>query len=272
MRQKDSTKIATGEQGHQVYLPPHLSTSSDGKGLWGDHLWQKNGNNEPRLYSCTVTTGWTILDRSVIIKELFKGMDMSDQYCPKDNKHRLHLYHTIPPLMGFSTNYDSVFTALSALTPIPKADDSRRPLKSCLITYSSIERSTCCRRCSSCSFPRRQDPTLNEEFLDSPVHPMPNVFFPQIHMHKYEMTLGDNTSVSSGRPLSPDWRHDSHELVISLERITDGEEAAEEPLQRQVRMEEIKVEECKSRMLRCMMTRSGIVDGGLMISMTLASI
>jgi hypothetical protein len=46
----------------------------------------------------------------------------------------------------------------------------------------------------------------------------------------------------------------------------------EEALRRRARMEEIKAEECKSRTMRRTTRRSGIVDGGLMISMSMASI
>jgi hypothetical protein len=201
MRQKDSTTIATGEQGQQVYLPPCITTSSDGEGLWGDRLSQNDSNNKPRPNSRPLTTRWTILDPSIIIKELFKGMDMSDQYCPEDYKHRLNSYHTILLLMCLSTISDTEFAALSALTPIPKADNSRRLLKSC-----------------------------------------------------------------------PDWWYDSREWILSLERSAGGEEAAEKALQRPVKMEEIKVEECKARMTRCAMRCSGIVNGGLMIRLRLASI
>ena len=126
---------------------------------------------------------------------------MSDQYCPEDYKHRLDSYHTILPSMCSSTDSDTAFAALSALTLIPKADDSRRLLKSC-----------------------------------------------------------------------PDWRYDSCEWILSLERSAGGEEAAEEALRRPARMEEIKVEECKARTMRPAMRCSGIIDGGLMISLRLASI
>jgi hypothetical protein len=201
MRRKDSTTVATGEQGQQVFLPPRIGTSSDGEGLWGDRLSQNGGDNMPRPNSRPVTTGRTILDPSDIMKELFKGANMSDQYCPEDYEHRLDSYHTILPSMCSSTDSDSAFAASSVLTPIPKVNDSRRPLKSC-----------------------------------------------------------------------PDWRYHSRERVLSLERCAGGEEAAEEALRRPARMKEIKVEECKARTMRPAMRRSGIVDGGLMISLRLASI
>ncbi len=317
-----STYIATGEQGQQVYLPPRAGASSDGEGLWGD---------EPRPNSA-VTAGLAILDRSVIIKELLKGAGASDQHCPEDNGHRLCSYHTILP----SVDSDSVFTASSALTPIPKADDAPRPLKSCLVSSGSLERSARCRRRSSCS-PPRCDLTPNEEFSDAAVYTIrPNVSFSRIHVREYEVTLGDNPSVSSGPPLSLGWRYDPRESVISLEGGAGGEEAAgadggavrpgsarrstselklsdvqrhslllsnpsvstedmvktlvsttaakldreetltelfrEEALRRRARMDEMKAEERKSRTRRLTTRRSGIVDGGLMISMSLASI
>jgi len=221
---------------------------------------------------------------------------------------------------------DSVFTA--ALTPIPKADGAPRPLKSCLISSGSVERSTRCRRRSSCSSPKRHL-TPNEEFSDAAVPTMrPNVSFSQIHVREYEVTLGDNPSVSSGPPLSLGWRYDPRESAISLEGCAGGvddgavrpgsarrskrelklfdvqrhslllsnpsvstekifkslltttaakldredtlkELFREEALRRRARMEESEAEESESRTMRRTTRRSGIVDGGLMISMSL---
>ena len=321
MRRTDSTYIATGEQGQQAYLPPRVGASSDGEGLWGD---------EPRPNSA-VTAGRTIIDRSVIIKELLKGAGASDQHCPEDNGHRLCSYHTILPSMCSSVDSDSVFTASSALTPIPKADDAPRPLKSCLVSSGSLDRSARCRRRSSYS-PPRCDLTPNGEFSVAAVHAIrPNVSFSRIYVREYEVTLGDNPSVSSGPPLSLGWRYDPRESVVSLEggaggadddavrpgsarRSTseiklsdvqrhsfllsnpsvstediletlvsttaaklDREETSkelfrEEALRRRARMDEMEAEERKPRTRRRTTRRSGIVDGGLMISMSLASI
>ena len=326
MRRTDSTYIATGEQGQQVYLPPLVGASSDGEGLWGD---------EPRPNSA-VTAGRTILDRPVIMKELLKGADASDQHCPEDNGHRLCSYHTILTSERSSVDSDSVFTASSALTPIPKADDAPRPLKSCLVSSGSLDRSARCRRRSSYS-PPRCDLTPNGEFSVAAVHAIrPNVSFSRIYVREYEVTLGDNPSASSGPPLSLGWRYDPRESVISLEGGAGGEEAAgadggavrpgsarrstselklsdvqrhslllsnpsvstedmvktlvsttaakldreetltelfrEEALRRRARMDEMEAEERKPRTRRRTTRRSGIVDGGLMISMSLASI
>ena len=153
-----------------------------------------------------------------------------------------------------------------------------------------------------------------------------------MRVREYEVTLGDNPSVSSGVPLSLGWRYDPIESVISLSGSFDGEaddrqrRAARElklsdtqrhslllsnpsvsmenlsetlastavaRLQRMETLNELRMEDARRRrrkeevhtMRRApsssveerttrgrTMRRSGIVDGGLMISISLASI
>jgi hypothetical protein len=154
-----------------------------------------------------------------------------------------------------------------------------------------------------------------------------------MRVREYEVTLGDNPSVSSGVPLSLGWRYDPIESVISLSGSFDGEaddrqrRAARElklsdtqrhslllsnpsvsmedlsetlastavaRLERRETLDEIRMEDARRRRRRKeevhtmrrapsssveerttrgrTMRRSGIVDGGLMISISLASI
>ncbi len=181
----------------------------------------------------------------------------------------------------------------------------------------------------------------NEEFEST----KRNVSFSHMRVREYEVTLGDNPSVSSGAPLSLGWWYDPVESVISLSGgIDGGAEGALEPssptdrrrrargrstselklsdsqrhrlllanpsasmehlsetlastavarLERRETLNEIRMEEARrrrrneevrmrrgsseetkveERAARRRMRRSGIVDGGLMISISLESI
>lgn len=59
----------------------------------------------------------------------------------------------------------------------------------------------------------------NEEFE---VATKRNVSFSHTRVREYEVTLGDNPSVSSGAPLSLGWRYDPRERIVSLEEAKDG--------------------------------------------------
>lgn len=217
---------------------------------------------------------------------------------------------------------DGAFTASAAETPAPirRRVGTEPILRSCL-SSSRGDRSTAA-----------AGEKKNEEFEFATKR---NVSFSHIGVRDYEVTLGDNPSVSSGAPLSLGWRYDPIESVISLKGSFDGDaddrqrRAARElklsdtqrhslllsnpsvsmedlsetlastavaRLERMETLKELRMEDARRRrwkeevytMRRArssedtkvderttrgrMTRRSGIVDGGLMISISLASI
>ena len=58
--------------------------------------------------------------------------------------------------------------------------------------------------------------SMSELKLSEQPGPKRNVSFSHQSVREYEVTLGDNPSVSSGFPVSLGWRYDPHETIFSL--------------------------------------------------------
>ncbi len=100
------------------------------------------------------------------------------------------------------------FTASAASTPLPPRA-SEPILRSCLSSSGSRSSSTSATPAGGSG---------NEEF-----ELKRNVSFSHLRVREYEVTLGDNPSVSSGAPLSLGWRYDPRERIVSLdEEAKDG--------------------------------------------------
>jgi hypothetical protein len=99
----------------------------------------------------------------------------------------------------------------SAAAPIRRVSGSEQTLKSCL-SSSSISNSTMKRSKSSVNG------FANEEFKMTR-----NVSFSHLQVREYEVTLGDNPSVSSGAPVSLGWNYDPNEKISKLPQEVDDE-------------------------------------------------
>lgn len=64
----------------------------------------------------------------------------------------------------------------------------------------------------------------NEEFKQLTRSSSKNVSFSHLKVREYEVTLGDNPSVSSGVPLSLGWRYNPNERIAKFDNIIGGRE------------------------------------------------
>ena len=109
---------------------------------------------------------------------------------------------------------DATFSASAAQTPIRRRVSTDFSLKSCLSSSSNLLHSSCSTTTNNKSSSNNNNGSSkkNEEF-----NMVRNVSFSHLQIRHYEVTLGDNPSVSSGAPLSLGWRYDPNEYVSSLD-------------------------------------------------------
>ena len=104
------------------------------------------------------------------------------------------------------------FTASAAATPLPRLHTEPANLKSCLSSSNVLTPPGVSMKGSTQSLTGTQQ---NEMFNPQPIKR--NVSFSHLQVREYDITLGDNPSVSSGLPISLDWNYNPHERVASIE-------------------------------------------------------
>ena len=110
---------------------------------------------------------------------------------------------------------DATFSASAAQTPIRRRVSTDFSLKSCLSSSSVNLLHSSCSTATNNKSPSSNNngsSKKNEEF-----NMVRNVSFSHLQIRHYEVTLGDNPSVSSGAPLSLGWRYDPNEYVSTLD-------------------------------------------------------
>jgi len=112
----------------------------------------------------------------------------------------------------FTDKSSTLFTASSANAPVIRRVGTTGTLISCLTSSSS--------RCKMSSSSRSIN-QKNQEFKPAGR----NVSFSHLQVREYEVTLGDNPSVSSGVPVSLGWRYNPQEKFSSLRDKDMGDRA-----------------------------------------------
>lgn len=101
----------------------------------------------------------------------------------------------------------AIFRA-SAASNIPRCSSADVTLKSCLSSKSLLNQAEC--EATKTRVPRRNSISYDSKIVK-------NVAFSQVRVREYEVTLGDNPSVSSGAPLSLGWRYNPEEKISEIE-------------------------------------------------------
>ena len=111
----------------------------------------------------------------------------------------------------------SPHTASAALTPLSRRTSTPN-LRSCIINPSKkLNSATALSTVTSTTVTKKNNRrSMSELKLSEQPGPKRNVSFSHQSVREYEVTLGDNPSVSSGFPVSLGWRYDPQETIFSL--------------------------------------------------------
>jgi len=113
----------------------------------------------------------------------------------------------------------SPHTASAALTPLSRRTCTPN-LRSCIINPSKrLNLATALSTATSTTMATEGSEVSRSSSQHPPSSqpgPKRNVSFSHQSVQEYEVTLGDNPSVSSGFPVSLGWRYDPHETIFSL--------------------------------------------------------
>ena len=110
-------------------------------------------------------------------------------------------------------NHATPFTASAATTPLPRLHTEPANLKSCLSSSNVLTPPGVSMKNSNPSLLGGNQ--QNEVFEPQPIKR--NVSFSHLQVREYDITLGDNPSVSSGLPISLDWSYDPNERIAPIE-------------------------------------------------------
>ena len=116
--------------------------------------------------------------------------------------------------------HNQQFSVSAADTPLFRQKQSNGTLKSCLSSNSSSQ--LLLQRGYASAIITNSD-KKNEEFKQL-TRSSKNVSFSHLKVREYEVTLGDNPSVSSGVPLSLGWRYNPNERIAKFDNIIGGRE------------------------------------------------
>lgn len=178
----------------------------------------------------TAALGRCLLDRPK------KSVDGAKEQVASATSFQAQLDKSIPKKTSFSRliltgnlpargSRSTVFTASSATTPVRRVDTAGT-LTSCLTSASGSMSSCNSSKINKLSSVHPWDSSKSINQNNEKTKPVGrNVSFSHLQVREYEVTLGDNPSVSSGIPLSLGWRYNPHESISSL--LNDGTPAPE---------------------------------------------